>query len=126
MRQVWFVTLAYYIFTILILFLDEYRLTLGFMLRVKHYLIVKKKLRQALMAAGLVLCLLNLLLPAYPGPVILGDLFPSVVCFFIALYFFRFADSDRKTYLKLSDRTCAIMLTVFSAVHFLCPWLILF
>ena len=61
MRQVWFVTLAYYIFTILILFLDEYRLTLGFMLRVKHYLIVKKKLRQALMAAGLVLCLLMFL-----------------------------------------------------------------
>ena len=45
MIQVWLVTIAYFIFTSLVLFLDEYRSVLGFMLRVKHNLIVSRRFR---------------------------------------------------------------------------------
>ena len=102
--QIYFLTLAYYVFTILILLLDEYRLQLS----------------------GIVLCLLNLFFPVYPGPVLAGDLFPAVVCFFIALYYVRYAKEDRKTYLKASDKTCAVALAVFSLIHFFFPNLVLF
>ena len=113
--QIWFLTLCYFALTILVLFLDDYRLTLGFMLAFKHHLIVDGRLRTALLACGIILCVLNLAFPMYPGPAILGD-----------FYYARFADEDRKTYLKASDRNCAIALLVFTLVHFLCPQLVLF
>lgn len=125
MIQTWLLTIAYFLFTSLMLFLDEYRTALGFLLRVKHNLIVDRRFRIFFTSAGLVLCLLNILIPMDPGPVLLGDLLPALLCLFIAAYFARFADEDRRTYLKLSDRTCAIMLVAFTAVHFICPALVL-
>lgn len=124
--QIWFLTLCYFALTILVLFLDDYRLTLGFMLAFKHHLIVDGRLRTALLACGIILCVLNLAFPMYPGPAILGDFLPAILCLFIALYYARFADEDRTTYLKVSDRNCAIALLVFTLVHFLCPQLVLF
>ncbi len=124
--QIYFLTLAYYVFTILILLLDEYRLQLGFMFKLKHYLIVKKKMRLFFFISGIVLCLLNLFFPMYPGPVLAGDLFPALVCFFIALYFIRYAREDRKTYLRISDKNCAFALICFSLIHFFFPNLVLF
>ena len=120
--QIYFLTLAYYVFTILILLLDEYRLQLGFMFKLKHYLIVKREMRLFFFFSGIVLCLLNLFFPVYPGPVLAGDLFPA----FIALYYVRYAKEDRKTYLKASDKACAVALAVFSLIHFFFPNLVLF
>lgn len=125
MIQVWLVTILYFLFSILILFLDDYRLELGFMLSVRHRLIVDKRVRLFFFALGLVLFALNLVMPMDPGPAVLGDFFPSLVCFFLSLYFLRYADEDRKTYLKLSDRTCASLLAGFTLVHFLVPGLVL-
>ena len=124
--QIYFLSLAYYVFTILILLLDEYRLQLGFMFKLKHYLIVKREMRLFFFFSGIVLCLLNLFFPVYPGPVLAGDLFPAVVCFFIALYYVRYAKEDRKTYLKASDKACAVALAVFYLIHFFFPNLVLF
>lgn len=126
MMQIWVLTLAYFIFTCLMLFLDDYRLALSFLLSVKHHLIVTKQLRLFLFAAGLVLATGNLFFPIYPGPVLLGDLFSAILCVFIAIYYLRYAKTDRKVYLKLSDRTCAILLSVFTLIHFICPSLVLF
>lgn len=125
MIQVWLVTIAYFIFTSLVLFLDEYRSVLGFMLRVKHNLIVSRRFRLFFALCGPALCLLNLLLPMDPGPMVLGDLLPALLCLVLGAYYARFADEDRRTYLRLSDRTCAIMLVGFTFVHFICPSLVL-
>lgn len=125
MIQIWFLTLCYFLVTILILFLDDYRLTLGFMLTFRHRLIVDRRLRLAMASGGLVLAVLQLLFPMDPGPRVLGDLFGALLCIFIAIYYLRYADEDRKTYLRLSDRTCAVMLTVFTLAHFLFPFLVL-
>ena len=125
MIQVWLVTIAYFIFTSLVLFLDEYRSVLGFMLRVKHNLIVSRRFRLFFALCGPALFLLNLLLPMDPGPMVLGDLLPALLCLVLGAYYARFADEDRKTYLRLSDRTCAIMLVGFTFVHFICPSLVL-
>ncbi len=125
MIQVYFLTLIYFIFTSLMLFMDEYRLTLGFMFSLKHQIIVNKKFRLFLFFSGLALFVFNLLLPMDPGPRIIGDLFPALVCFFVSLYFYRYDRQDRKTYLKLSDRTCGIMLSAFTLVHFLGAGLVL-
>ena len=57
MIQIWFLTLCYFLVTILILFLDDYRLTLGFMLTFRHRLIVDRRLRLAMAAGGLVVTL---------------------------------------------------------------------
>lgn len=124
--QAYLLTTAYFVFTSLMLFLDEYRLQLGFLLSIRHKLIVDRRWRIGAFLAGFLLFILDLTFPTDPGPAVLGDLIPALTSFFIALYYARYADEDRTTYLKLSDRTCAILLMGLAIFHFLFPSLILF
>lgn len=125
-HQVFLLTEAYFVFTCLVLLLDAYRLELAFMLRVRHFLITKRKFRLALAWGGVALCALNMAFPVYPGPGVIGDFAAAVLCLFIGFYYARYAKEDRRTYLRLSDKTCGLALAAYAVFHFACPYLVVF
>ena len=94
MIQLYLLSVAYLVFSSLLILVDSYRRKLSFMIKVKSRLREDSKRLNIYFAAGLMISLLNLFLPMSPGPAIIGDLVPSLSVLFMA-FFFRLLYSEK-------------------------------
>ena len=76
--QLYIITIVYMVFSAFLLLVDSYRKGLSFMLKAKSKLKSDEKRRNQLFLLGIVIAILKLFFPVAPGPVIIGDLIPSV------------------------------------------------
>lgn len=93
MIQLYPLSLLVIVFSALLSFVEVYRTELSFLLRFKIALRRNERLRTALSLVVLILSLLMLLFPLYPGPMILGDLLPSITMIYASLFIRRIDDS---------------------------------
>lgn len=80
--QIYLLTVLYLLFTGLFLLIDNYREYLAFLIRYRHLLLASVRARAVSGALGLILSVLNLFFPSYPGPMYLGDLLPAIALSF--------------------------------------------
>lgn len=133
MIQGYFLSLFYLIFSSLIYFQGKYRIELSFMLRFTDELEKDRKKLYGFSLLGLLTFLILLFFPQNPGPVILGDLIPSLVVLYNTIYFFmmikRKEKSGRSDYLdtKRGERKIILGYISFSVavLHFLLPSFVL-
>lgn len=122
MIQVYLLSVIYMLLSSLLMLLDSYRLKLSFLLPLRHLLITDKRTRAGFFAAGLVLCILQLLFPIAPGPRLLGDLAPAITVLLLAFYYLNFkGDEVKNGRIYASSRTNGLLLLAFTFIHFLFP-----
>lgn len=117
----------------MIYFQGKYRIELSFMLRFTDELEKDRKKLYVFSSLGLLTFLILLFFPQSPGPVILGDLIPSLVVLYNTIYFFmmikRKEKSGQSEYLdtKRGERKIILGYISLSAavLHFLLPSLVL-
>ena len=132
MIQLYLLSVAYLVFSALLILVDSYRRKLSFMIKVKSRLREDSKRLNIYFAAGLLISLLNLFLPMSPGPTIIGDLVPSLSVLFMA-FFFRLLYSEKNrersdAYLagkKQKVRKLGLFSLVIALIHFLFPHIVL-
>lgn len=133
MIQGYFLSIFYLIFSSLLYFQGKYRTELSFMLRFTDGLEKQSKRLYAFSSLGLLTFLILIFFPMNPGPVILGDLIPSLTVLYNTVYFFvmikRKEKSGRSEYFdtKRGERKTAlgyISLSV-AVLHFLLPSFVL-
>ena len=78
----------------LLSFIEVFRTELSFLLRFKLALRKNEKVRTMLFVAIIAISILMLLLPIYPGPMVLGDLLPSLTLFYAAFFIRKIDDSS--------------------------------
>ena len=94
MIQQYFLILCYLVLSALLFLVDSYRKQLSFVIRIKGILMENRHYLDAYFISGIIIALWALFVPMYPGPVILGDLVPSLWTIYSAFFFrFRFLDS---------------------------------
>ncbi len=126
MIQFYFLSVSYMLFSSLLMLLDKYRSQLSFMLYIRHKILSRKHYRLFFASSGVFLGLLLLFFPVSPGPMIIGDIFPSVICFALALYYFKLNGEDiKKSTLYSDNKISGFMLLAFTLLHFLFPMLVL-
>lgn len=133
MIQGYFLSVFYLIFSAMIYFQGKYRIELSFMLRFTDELEKDRKKLYLFSSLGLLTFLILIFFPQSPGPVILGDLIPSLVVLYNTIYFFmmikRKEKSGRGEYLdtKRGERKIILGYISLSAavLHFLLPSLVL-
>ena len=87
MIQVFLLSEIYLVLCGLLLLMDSYRSSLSFLLRFRAFLQENPKSSKAFFLFGLITGILMLCFPASPGPIVLGDLIPSLAILSAALYF---------------------------------------
>ncbi len=133
MIQGYFLSLFYLIFSAMIYFQGKYRIELSFMLRFTDELGKDRKKLYLFSSLGLLTFLILLFFPQSPGPVILGDLIPSLVVLYNTIYFFimikRKEKSGQSEYLDTKRGKRKIILGYISlstaVLHFLLPSFVL-
>lgn len=123
-----------YLFIIAALYLvDSYRRELSFVILIKGALQERRGALMSFFIAGLAIAFLSLVCPVAPGPIVLGDLLPSLWIIHSA-FFFRMLYSNRRikdgeVYLDTVSlarmRTMGIISASIAAVHFLFPAIVL-
>ncbi len=124
--QIYLLTVLYLFITGLFLLIDNYRELLAFLIRYRHLLLSSVKARVCAGALGIILSLLNLFLPSYPGPMYLGDLIPAVALFLSAFYYFTLKEErigDATLYAKGKTRGTLLLLS--AVFHFILPTCVL-
>ena len=96
MIQGYLLSIIYILFSAFLFLLDFYRQRLSFMLRPRAMLEEKKACLNAFSIAGFLLALALLFFPISPGPMIIGDLVPSVFILGSAAYFRIFYSNKNK------------------------------
>ncbi len=133
MIQQYFLSLSYLIIVSLLFLVDTYRRQISFAIRIKGALMENRKLLDAFFISGIIISLLAFFFPMDPGPVILGDLVPSVWIFYSA-FFFRFRYSEKRieqgeAYFETStlDRTTRLgwITAAIAVMHFIFPQFVL-
>ncbi len=132
MIQVYLLSVFYLVFSALLLLVDSYRRRLSFMLKAKSRIREDVRKLNIYFLSGIAISLLLLFLPMKPGPVIAGDLLPSLLILGMA-FFFRLLYSERnrdRSDAYLSGRKQKIKRLGFiclyaAAIHFLFPSIIL-
>lgn len=131
MMQIWFLTIIYLLYTGLILITAEFGITIPILLNMREYLFSHRKTFILVMFLGYILTILNCLLPTIPGPIILGDLLPTLALLYSSLWYnvtlFKnketiiIEQNKKKFYLRM-----AIIIFNISLLHFLLPnWVLL-
>lgn len=133
MLQIYFLSIAFLILSSLLLLLDYYREELSFLLRFRAFLRESKKAQYVYFISGIVIALLLLFFPVYPGPILLGDFIPAIVVALNSFYFMiAFNEKNKERGLsfngtKLEERkklAGVISLSV-AVLHFLFPSFVL-
>lgn len=131
MMQIWFLTIVYLLYTGLILITPEFGITIPILLNMRDYIFSHRKIFTLVMFLGYILTFLNCFLPTIPGPIILGDLLPTIALLYSSLWYnvtlFKnketiiIEQNKRKFYLRM-----AIIIFNISLLHFLLPnWVLL-
>ena len=85
--QIYLLSIAYMVFSSLLLLLPAFRPQLSFMLRINALLKENRVALDAYFFSALTVAILLLFFPASPGPVFIGDLLPALAIIFQAFYF---------------------------------------
>ena len=120
--QIYLLTVLYLLFTGLFLLIDNYREYLAFLIRYRHLLLASVRARAVSGALGLILSVLNLFFPSYPGHMYLGDLLPAIALFLSAFYYFTLKEeriSNATLYAR--GKTRGTLLILAALFHFLIP-----
>ena len=120
--QIYLLTVLYLLFTGLFLLIDNYREYLAFLIRYRHLLLASVRARAVSGALGMILSVLNLFFPSYPGPMYIGDLLPAIALFLSAFYYFTLKEeriSNATLYAR--GKTRGILLILAALFHFLIP-----
>jgi L-lactate permease len=96
MYQVYLLSVAYLLVGAGLLLVDEYGGTYFSLIRMRNTVRSKLPIRICLVILGMVLAVLELLLPIAPGPVVFGDLLPAICTMVLVIYHISQAVSDRK------------------------------
>ena len=131
MIQLYLLSVAFLVFSALVLLVDSYRRPLSFMLKAKSKLRESSRFLSAFFISGIVLARLLLFLPMYPGPSIIGDILPSAAMFYTSFFFrFLYGEKNRErsnsyfTLRKARLRHAGFFLLSVALIHFLFPWII--
>ncbi len=132
MIQLYFLSIAYLVFSSLLLLVDSYRRKLSFMLKAKSSIRENIKRLNLYFLSGIALALSLLFVPMSPGPIIIGDIIPAAFILFLA-FFFRLLYSERNrersdAYLagkKQKLRKLGFICLFISFMHFLFPSIVL-
>ncbi len=132
MIQLYLLSVAYLVFSALLLLVDSYRRKLSFMLKAKSSIRENIKRLNLYFIAGIAISMAMLFLPMSPGPMIAGDLVPSAFVLFMA-FFFRILYSERNrersdAYLagkKQKLKKLGFISLYIALIHFLFPSIVL-
>jgi len=131
MMQVWFITILYLVYTGLIFITQEFGVKIPILLNMREYLFNNRRIFILVMFLGYILTFLNCFVPTIPGPIVLGDLFPTIALLYSSVwynvYLFKnkgpiiIEQTKRKYYLRI-----AIIIFNIAILHFLFPsWVLL-
>ena len=131
MIQFYFLSVCYIVFSALILLQEDWKKTLSFMILFRDRLSSSPRLRRIHFLAGLVIAALTLAFPVSPGPVLIGDLVPSLTALYLAFLIFLTYSEKRGDAYETSIRTGRLekigkAALWIAAIHFLFPSLVLF
>lgn len=87
MMQIWFFTIIYLVYTSLILLTQEFGVKFPILLNMREFLFNNRSVLICVMFLGYILAIINCFLPTIPGPIILGDLFPTIALLYSALWY---------------------------------------
>lgn len=126
--QFYILSIAYLIFSSLLLLVDSYRRGLSFMLKAKSKLKDDEKKRNELFLGGILIALGKLFFPIAPGPIIIGDLLPAAAVLaesFSVRMFYKSSEAEGTASpivqnKKKSKRLGFIFLSI-AVIHFLFP-----
>lgn len=126
--QFYILSIAYLIFSSLLLLVDSYRRGLSFMLKAKSKLKDDEKKRNELFLVGILIALGKLFFPIAPGPIIIGDLLPAAAVLaesFSVRVFYKSSEAEGTASpivqnKKKSKRLGFIFLSI-AVIHFLFP-----
>lgn len=133
MLQIYFLSIAFLILSSMLLLLDYYREELSFLLRFRAFLRENKRAQYVYFISGLVVSILLLFFPIYPGPILLGDFIPAIAIALNSFYFMiAFSEKNKERGLsfngtKLEERKklAGIILLSIATLHFLFPSFVL-
>lgn len=112
---------------------NKYRLQLSFVLRFSSLLISNKVALRVFTGTGVLIFLVLMFFPISPGPMILGDLIPSLMVFYETLYFFivygREDTKKEREYINFSKEGRKVTLgwisIIVAIIHFVFPSFVL-
>ncbi len=133
MLQIYFLSIAFLILSSLLLLLDYYREELSFLLRFRAFLRENKKTQYVYFVSGIVIAIMQLFFPVYPGPILLGDFIPAISAALNAFYFMiAFSEKNKERGLsfngtKLEERKklAGFISLSIAVLHFLFPSFVL-
>lgn len=133
MIQGYFLSIVFLVLSSLMFLENKYRLKFSLILRLSSFLKSNKKALYLFTAFGFFTFSLLLILPISPGPMILGDLIPSLMILYETLYFLVvYSKSEGKSereYIDFSKEGRKVTLgwisLIIAAVHFAFPGFVL-
>ena len=134
MIQGYFLSIFYLVLSALIYYQSKYRMELSFMLRFMNLLEKNRRFYILFISCGFLTFLILFFFPIYPGPMILGDLIPSLMVLYNTLYFLVMIKRKEKNekaenYLDMKSLSRKLFLArlsiIVAIVHFFLPSFVL-
>ncbi len=125
MIQLYVLTLIYLFFSASMSLYDSYRRLFSFTFSFRHRVYESRKVRYLMVLSGVLLSILNFLLPQSPGPIFLGNLVPALACLYVAYYYIRVGKGGSADAILNPSPVKGIVLMVIALLHFLFPFLVL-
>ncbi len=126
MIHFYLLSVVYMLFSSLLMLLDKYRSHLSFMLHIRHKILSQRNYRTFFAFSGAVLGVCLLISPVAPGPRLVGDIFPAISCFVLAVDFLKVIGEDLINSTLYSDNEISgFVLLGVTLLHFLFPMLVL-
>ena len=133
MIQGYFLSILYLSLSALMFLENKYRLKLSLILRLSSFLKTNRKALYLFTLFGFLCLVMLLFFPIAPGPMILGDLVPSLMIFYEILYFFiaysRVEGKGEREYINFAKEGRKVTLgwisLIVAAVHFAFPSFVL-
>ena len=133
MIQAFLLSEVYLVLCGLLLLMDFYRSSLSFLLRFRAFLEENSKSSKVFFLVGIATGALMLCFPISPGPVVLGDLIPSLAVLSAALYFkveYSESNEDKEralsgTKLMKARKRAGYAYLAIAILHFILPSFVL-
>ncbi|MBR1919681.1 MAG: hypothetical protein IJ831_08655 [Spirochaetales bacterium] len=125
MIQLYVLTLLYLFFSASMTLYDSYRQLFSFMFSFRHRIYESRRTRYSMIAAGVLLSILNLLFPQHPGPIFLGNLVPALACLYVSYFYIRLGKGGSADAILYPSPVKGMVLFAVTILHFLFPFLVL-
>ena len=126
MMLIYFLTSLYILLGSGLLLFNRYRSHLSFLMDLRYSIINYKIVNIIFILIGILLGLGKIFFPISPGPIILGDLSVSIICFLLSIYYFILANDNAnlQEFYKIGAKVGYVIL-VFAILHIIYPSCIL-